>query len=264
MDKNLICPNCNKRKIKKHFNSKWCEVCSAQFKKRPKNTLTDNQIEGARRRLHKMPRDQIAKEIGCSLSNLKRWAHKENIRLAFYNRWVINPEFVNKVCRYFEANGKRKTLEKYPDINFRSIVERYAISCRQSRWKFEQIIELIKMRGLIDPKSQAKYFNRPFANKGSIVSFWQKRYKYNTSYLNGLPFYIAKKYIYSNAPTIRPFKLLDKKIILWCDCANYIKEDIPDYIKESILVMSKFQKWIFKTKKVRKEVLKIIKERGAL
>ena len=175
-----ICFNCKKKHINtksNHKNGKYCDTCRLSLKKKPKGTLTKLQIEQARLLAGTMPLDWIAVALNVSSSNLKRSC--PDIKFAYHNKFQKDPNLAKEVCLYYSRFGKIKTQEKFPDIKIDSVIENKNykskwVTPRQVKWTGLQLIELVKMRGFLTFSQQAKYFNRPRANAGSIRSAWQK------------------------------------------------------------------------------------------
>lgn len=209
--------------------------------------MTYDQIKLAKMLAGTMPRDEIAKKLGVSLSNLKRSCPE--IKFTYHNRWVNNPTLVKEICRYYEKYGKTKTQEKYPEIKIRSIIEHYKFyKPRTIPWKDNELIELAKFAGLIPLKDQAKFFNRPNANAGSIKSAWYKRFKTTPCYMHGMPVHKAKIFLQPNFPTIKVKRQISgspTKLVLFCDAINFLRDDCPEFIKEAIIAISDFQKSLF-------------------
>jgi hypothetical protein len=131
------------------------------------------QQDAVRELAGKYPVKELAEKINASRSNVRRYA--VSIKLSL-DSLSYKPDVVEKVCRYYEKHGKIKTQEKFPDVRVRSIVERHRLfKPRQRRWTAEEHLECIRMAGLISYKRQARFFNRPNANAGSIKSFYSKR-----------------------------------------------------------------------------------------
>jgi transcriptional regulator with XRE-family HTH domain len=262
-----LCPNCKLRPKQKHFNSKWCLPCSEELRTRPKGRLTPEQERVVRRLLHKMPREQIAEKAGVSVATLKRWARDNgNIRLAYYNRWAANPRLVNQVCQYYAKHGRRKTQERFPGITVRSIVERYRHDPRRVRWTDEQLKELARMAGLVSMEAQAKYFNRPNANVGSIKSAWMKRFGHGSMNINGLSWWVAREFVRASCPRVQTkfWDRSDGKVrscVLWVDMKRHLRKDAPEWLRDVAEAMSNFQRWLHGTDQVRARIKRMIHER---
>lgn len=246
----------------------YCEPCRKKRLKRPKGTMTPEQIHQARNWAMTKPRAEICKLLEVSLSNLKRSCPDVSFNYKNYtrNKYITNPKLVKKVCAYYEKHGKRKTQEKFPEVNIRSVVERYTdFKPRQSRWSDKQIQELAKMAGLISFKAQAKYFNRPLANEGSIRSAWVKKFGHGQRVINGMAHWKAKHFIKKSCPIIEtPFgsnSHTQKHLILWVDFEKHIRSDCPEFIKEAVGTMASFQRKLFNVKDVRTKVKRLISER---
>lgn len=257
----MECSICKERERQVHFNSKYCLPCALELRRKPESNLTPQQVETAKKLIGEIPREEIAYELGISLSALNR-AFK-GIRLGYFNKYVANPKLVQKVCAFYEKNGKRKTQEKFPDINVRSIVERYKnYAARQTRWTDDQLIKLARMAGVLPFDYQAKIFLRPRANAGSIRSVWTKNFHAGPGHINGFYNHQAKHFVDSNCPFISvPFGVnrgYKRKLFLWVDMENNLRNDCPDFVKNAIRGMANFQRWLFKSNFVRLEILKMV------
>lgn len=215
-------------------------------------SLSEYQREIILQNLDKMKREDIASLVGIPITRLKRAAAFAGWKFSFTRGFAdkkYDPGIVKKVTKYYEKHGKRKTQEKFPDVNVRAIVERYkGFSPRQSRWTEEEIMELVKFAGLINPSNQSRFFNRPRANEGSIVSVWQKRFNCKQTFLHGLPMYKAKIFLKEDVPTIKTqFKCGNGsgEIVLHCDAVKFIRSDCPDFVVEAIVAMAEFQLKLF-------------------
>src|SRR5690606_27982022 len=147
----------------------------------------------------------------------------------YHNKYAINPKLVKDVCKYYEMHGKSKTQKCYPEVNVRSIVERYKLfKPRQVKWKEQEIIQLARFAGVISMQAQAKYFNRPRANAGSIKSVWVKKFRNCGGRIHGMAWYQARHITTPECPVLlTPFWVQRKpgsvkgtairKLCLWTD-----------------------------------------------
>lgn len=250
---NKLCGLCKKRPKRRHFNSKWCVSCALELRKRPRSTLTKEQIHQAESLIGKMDRRDIAQELGTSISNLKR-AFK-NKTLAFHNKYKSNPALVKQVCEYYEKHGKLKTQKKFPTINLRSVVERYPHKKRQIRWTDDQIAEAARMATFVTFDKQAKIFNRPGANEGSIKSLWMKKFNFYPAQLHGMCHNMGKHIVSSKCPQI---KLNFMRLYLWVDMEKHLLIGVPRSIRDGIKTMAHFQRWIYNTDNPKKTILTYI------
>jgi len=277
---NKNCLECKKPISQKaHANRKRCRKCVEFFRRYPKTSLTQEQIHEAKKLIGKMSRGDIAHEMGCSVASLGRAFR--GTRLAFFNRYSINPKLVKQVCAYYEIHGRRKTQERFPEICIRSVVERYKqFKPRQSRWTDSQIIEAAKMAGLVSFKHQAKYFNRPNARACSIKVLYVKRFHAAPKLFHGMPAFKAKYLVTKDCPFIRSnigsFRGIDDrrkqnskprsthriKLYLWCDMEKHLRPDLPPFIQESIRSLAQFQCWLFQSNDPKKQILKLIAQRN--
>lgn len=271
------CIECGSEKRTVHSNTKYCNSCRLKFLHKPKGTMTESQKQLAMSLRGEYKREEIAKRVGVSLSNLKR--SMPDVSFAWKNgsrKYNINPKLIKEVCEYYEMHGKVKTQKKFPNVKLRSIVERYKYySPRQIRWTDEQIKKAAQMAGIVSPEAQARHFNRPRANKGSIVSLWMKKFGSGGGNVNGLSWHTAKHFIKPNCPVVKTQfwkqrnashklsylrKEHSRKIVLWVDFVNYQKPSNPDWIKEAAKTMAKFQIWLHETKQVNVNIDKFLRE----
>lgn len=202
--------------------------------------MTPDQIELAKSMAGTMPRENIAEALGVSLVNLKRSCR--GVSFYYFQTYAANMDLVKEVCAYYEKHGRVKTQEQYPHLKIRSIVERYKFfEPRCLPWTENEKIELVKFAGLATKANQAKFFNRPRANKGSIVSAWIKIFKVSPRQLHGLPRYKAKLFAKPGCPYI---KTEHGFIYLWSDLENYLAADCPEFIVTAVKAMAEFQRKI--------------------
>lgn len=215
-----------------------------------------------------MMQRELAEHIGCSRSNLIRWASANKISLDAHS---YKPEVKAAVLSFYEMHGRRATEKAFPDVSVRSIVERNygAFAPRQLRWTDKQIIEAARMAGLVSFKAQARYFNRPNANEGSIKSLWMKRFGHGSSNINGMPHWYARSLVWG--PKVRYVKVVGTtrkgelkpfmRILLWVDIQKHMRPDTPKFIKSAVRAMANFQRWLHDDKNPRAKILKMINER---
>lgn len=271
--KRKSCPSCKTRPIQKHFNSKWCLSCALDRRKRPKSTLTAEQKAFVREMRGKMSGREMAKELGVSWSNVMRFARDRRMSLATLTgarKYRINPALVRQVTKYYEKHGRTATEKAFPTVKIRSIVERYKnFSPRQTRWTNEQIILAAKMAGLVDGKRQARIFNRPGANEGSIKSLWMKRFGQGGGNIHGMSEWMARELLKPGYPVLKtrmwsPRKGVESNfergIVLWVDMERRVRPDIPKFIHDAITTLADFQRWLFKSKNPKPVILRMIRE----
>jgi DNA-binding XRE family transcriptional regulator len=267
-----LCPNCQIRTKQKHFNSRWCKPCADSFKKRPRPNLSTAQKKEALRLRGKLTKEEIAKRIGASRSSVMRLGRDLKLSFAATYKYKANPRLVKQVCQYYEKHGKVKTQEKFPQVSVRSIVERYkCFSPRQTRWTDDQLMELARMAGIVSQRAQAKYFKRPGANEGSIKSAWMKKFKSSGGSINGLSWNIARHFVTKQCKPMRTqfwtprnkrsSNLKGRQVVLWTEMQKHLKADVPQWIKESVQAMAKFQIWLHGSAQVKRKIIKLIEVR---
>ncbi len=261
------CLRC-KRVISGHRNRKRCEPCAAKIRKQPLGKLSQAQIKIVKNFADKIYKKDVAKKANTSWANLGRWAKQNGVSL---NAHKYKENLINDVCKYYSKYSNKKTAEYFnlKSKQVEAIVYRYRRhSPRQIKWKNNEIIELAKMAGLVSQTAQAKYFNRPHANAGSIKSAWIKKFGFGPSNINGMVHDSAKHFVNIKARYIRPIgqgrdgtPSESRRLILWVDMAKCLKKDCPDHIHDAVNSLAKFQSWLHGTKRTKQAILKMIKER---
>lgn len=276
-----LCLRCKGRPRKAHCNAKWCGLCAEALKRRPAHRLTPSQQAKVRRLAGTMGRDDVAKAVGASLSAVRRFCRDQGISLNFFRDYTAEER--RAVCEFYAQHGKRATIERFPGVKIRSIVERYLKDYappRQRRWTDDELIEAARMAGIISPESQALYFRRPNTNAVSIRSLWMKRFRQGGGRINGLPVHIAKRVCpvrWNGARFTFPFEPLElpfwsrrraakgadwsRRLCLWVDIEKHMRSDIDADLKAAIQAMAKFQRWLFGTTEVRRAVAALIRHR---
>ena len=265
----MKCLLCKKRNIQKRYNSKYCRPCALERRKRPIGRLTPTQIKRVTELAGTMKRDDVAKTAGVNRTTFNRWARDSDIN---FNWLAYKPAVIKDVCEYYAEHGKIKTQKKYPNVKVRPIVERYLkdldLPPRQIQWTDEQLMELVKMAGIISMSSQAKYFNRPNAHRGSIQSVWIKKFNRAGGSINGLSYSVAKHFVCFYCPVLSTKFWVTRKgstescrqLVLWVDVEKHVKKDLPKHILSGISALAKFQRYIH-GRNVRANIIKMIKDR---
>ena len=243
-----------------HYNQKYCCECVILRRKKSfglPSKLSLKQKETIMELCGKKDINEIAKEVGISRSGVKRVGNYLGLKFGITK---YSNELKEKVTRFYEIHGKPKTKKEFPDVKVKSIIERYGKGrhkrCRP--WKDSELIELVKMAGIVSFKEQWKVFNRPRAFAGSIRSAWVKKFKVAPRYINGLyrnkALYIANE----NCPFIETGHYNNSKLYLWVDLENNLKEGVSMDFKKAIEAMANFQRWLWGKDNVREEVLKMV------
>lgn len=265
-----LCINCKTReKINTHSNTKYCKTCREAFVNKPRHNLTLEQQARVRKLAGTMYYEKLAKFVGCSRSSLNRFARQEGISL---NAHKYKKELVDQVIAYYEKHGKTLTQQMFPNVKLRSIVEHYEHNLRQVRWTFEQKKELLKMAGLISFKDQARFFNRPGANEGSIRSAFAKCVvPIAGTKINGMNYTNAIKLVNPSCPFFK--RLMQRRvkqstsmqsIALWIDIEDHLKDSIPKSIREAISALAVFQRKLHDAKtnaECRQKIKQMLSER---
>jgi len=261
--KSKTCKSCGIEFKNAHGARRRCEPCAIHLRYRPVSKLSDEQLFQLPFYIGNSPIEAIAVILKTSRSNLRRWARDNGVSFKYFG---YSLETKKMVSDYYEVHGRRKTEEQFPDVKVRSIVERLrAHSPRRVRWTDKQLVELLKMSCFVSFETQARYFNRPRANAGSIKSAWSKNFKCKPSEMHGMPNNKARYFIDKKCPFIKtPFMNVDvsesapRKLFLWVDMENHLLPDCPTFIKQGIKTMAEYQRWLFRPKDVHSEIANIM------
>lgn len=218
-----------------------------------------------------MPRDEIAKAVGVSVSSLKRAFR--GTRICYFNKYVANQNLTLRVCRYYEKNGMPETVKAFPGVKVDVIVETYGYrkglikNKRQVRWTDKQIADLARMGGLISHKAQAKYFNRPRAFEGSIKSAWTKKFGFMAGEINGMKHNQARHLVTKRCPFVR-IRISEtrdnpaydrRRVYLWVDMEKHLRSNCPEFIREAIVTMAQFQRWLHQSNQPQRKIRAMIR-----
>lgn len=219
-----------------------------------------------------MPVKEMAGKLGTSVSNIKR--SLRGVSIWFKNgKYKNNPQLVRQVLAHYSRHGKASTVKAFPSVNVKCIVDRPAyygvkVKPRQIRWKESELILAAKMAGLVDGERQARIFNRPGANEGSIRSLWVKRFGHGGGNIHGMSEWMAKRICKPGYPLLKT-RVWSKRrgharrgntrgIVLWCDLDRNLLRGTPTFIRDGVKTMAQFQCWLFQSDNPRREILKIL------
>lgn len=264
-----LCSHCKKKPLRsRHFNTKYCNACRKYFLKKPKTSMTKDQIRKAKSMIGKMPREEIAKRLAVSLPSLKRAFR--GTRLAYYNYCVVNPGLVREVNKYYETHDQPATAKHFglSRKQIDHIVYRYkSHKPKTIPWTNEQFIQLARFGGLVSFTTQAKYFKRPNAFEGSIKSAWMKKFGVGGGCINGMSDSRARYIVTKACPRIKTrfWETKDKKrgsfsrkSCLWIDMEKHLLPDTPEFIREAIVALADFQRWLFESQNPKRKILQTI------
>lgn len=230
-----------------HFNAKYCLVCRAERLKHPAHTLTASQAQTVERLRGTLFRRQIAERLGVSRAQVARYLRAAGLDS---NARDYAPAVVAAVCAAYEALGRKRTQELFPEVVVRCVVERYQHVPRQIRWAGPQIIEAARMAGLVSHNAQARYFGRPNACAGSIKSLWVKGFQCAPGDINGLTALLVWRLTKPGVPAVLIRHSSASGFfakVLWIDLARTLKASVEPVIRKAILSLARFQAWLHGT-----------------
>ena len=267
----MICQQCKKRpKKSEHKNCKYCENCRVENLKKPKHNLSKEQQKFILNNLGKYNYKELCIIGKFSKSSLGRFCRDKKLSC---KKIIYSKEVVQKVLKFYETHNKHETQFQFPNVRVRSIIEHTPHKLKCSKWTQKELIEIIKMAGLVSFKSQSLFLKKKTWK--TVDAFIRKRNYGRFSLLNGLPkekaryfcpaSYKNRSYYEILCPSIKVKTLneskMNKEIFLWCDIINHLKPNCPNAFKQITEAMVKFQCWIWENNNPKELILKMIKER---
>ena len=248
--------------------SLYCPACRQSNRQRPRTTLTAAQQAQLRPLLGQLPYTELCARVGCSRAALVRWLRAEGLHS---NTKPYPPGVVEAVLAVYvmapPGQGKQRVQELFPDVNVRSIVERYqskfGIAKRQRRWTAEEKREAVKMAGLVSTGAQARWFKRPNASDGAITSLWIKSFGTAPGAINGLGVHLAWRLVRPGCPAVIVRHRVSSGAaakILWIDLAAWLRPEVEPWIAEAVRALARFQWWVHGVQS-REEIVHMITER---
>lgn len=160
---------------------------------------------------------------------------------------------IEEVCEYYAKHGKIKTRDKFPEVNVRTVVERYkhdiGVAPRQVRWKDEEIVKVVLLARTNTKEEIAKEMNRPNAHTGSIKSIFSKRLNLSATKIAGLPYAKVVKNYKICEKDIPWHRLESRRICYWSDILTYLRPNVSSEIRRAIETCVMFEKWLTKEDK---------------
>ena len=222
--------------------------------------LSQSDINFIKKNAGKIKRQEIADKLNVSIATLKRAAKYLNISFALPKKY--NSKIVNDVLDYYKIHGKLKTKEKYNDVKFRSIVEKYGYkkNLRFIPWKFEEILLSVRLSGLFNCNDIAKYINRGAKHASITTTIYRNMFNLkvkNIRKINGLSRKEAIFYVYDNCPCLKTTYTTFNEIFLYCDMEKHLKKNLNKNLIKHIKLCAKIQKWLWSSNEPKNEILKL-------
>ena len=250
MDPALNCLDCEASLQGRHPNARYCRACAEDRKRQPPSNLTAAQGEQLPLWRKRLTRSAMAERLGVSRATVNRYFREQGIGS---NALRYPREVVETVLAVYVQHGRIRTQELFPEVQVRSIVERYNPPnnvLRQVPWKEHEIIEAARMAGLVSANAQARYFNRPNAFDGSILALWNKVFQCAPSHVNGLGVHLAFRLVRPGSPCLMVEQKQSGGValkVLWLQMVGQLRPDCPDWIKQAIQTLAHFQAWLHNT-----------------
>lgn len=191
---------------------------------------------------------EIAKTIGASRTSIIRFACQEKVS---FKRKKYSDELRKQVIAYYEEHGMKKTESEFPEVNVKGLLSTSTYKLRHTIWRRGAVIEAAKMAGILSLRDQAKLIGNPNTKARGVRAMWQ-RMGMQGSHLHGLHPYGALLLLKSSVPkTIVQYSGSERRehntIILWCDMQGHFRESVPEYLRDGIRTLAKFQAWLYGT-----------------
>lgn len=251
----MHCLKCKSAPRKAHKNAKYCKVCADLLRKKPASNLTKEQIRQVKKYAGRLYVNELAEKIGCSRSSLRRYAREHGVSI---NAHKYDQKTIDKVINYYLNHSLPATEHKFKNISPRSIIDRYlkGVNPKTEYWSDDDLIKIARLQGLLSYFNIAAQIDRKYVTAKSIKSVWVKRFKSSGANINGMAHWIAKYYVKNSCPIYQTSlcavdigeKDYAKKICLWVDIAENMRDDLDDFIKSAFKALARFQFWLHGSK----------------
>ena len=250
MDQVLSCADCGASLQGRHPNARYCQPCAAVRTRCPPSNVSASQGAQLMRWRNRLTHQDMAKRLGVSRSTVRRYFSEQGVSS---NSLRYPREVVDTVLAVYAECGSIRTQELFPEVRVLSIVNVYAPPgkvLRQRKWREHEIVEAARMAGLVSATAQARFFNRPNAFDRSIVALWGRVFQCAPGDVNGLSVHIAHKLVRPGTPAVMIYNKESGRgmmKILWLQMLGQMRPDCPDWIKQAIEILAKFQTWLHNT-----------------
>jgi len=220
------------------------------------NILTLKQINFIKDNHARMKRQEIADELGVSISTVRRAGAA--LDLNFFKPLKYNDQDIKKVFDYFRSHSRNETQKKFPELRVKTILEHHKEHkgyIKQRRFTSEEQISCLKFAGLLNFDQISKILNRPNAHAGSIKKFFICR-GISSKTINGL-FKNKALFITDDCPFVEVKTYRGGRLCLWVDIERHLKKDVDDSIKYAIYTLAAFQRWLWGDD-VKEKIIKIL------
>lgn len=233
-----------------HGNTKYCEPCRQALLRAPPSRITAAQGALIAALRGTLTRWQIAERVGISHARVNRYLAEQHLTS---NARDYPPEVVEAVSATYGGLGKRQTQALFPDVVVRSIVERrqhhrVVYQPRQVRWTGEQIVEAIRMAGLVSHHTQVRYFGRPNAFDDSIKKLWERVIGVAPRDVHGFGLHQVWRLARPGTPAVLVTQATQpgpRAVILWLDLAQHLRLTVAPEVRQMVEALARFQAWLF-------------------
>lgn len=221
--------------------------------------MTDEQIEKAKRLAGKISREEIAERLGVSVPTLKRKCKGVSFTQKKLFPFKTDKKLREKIIADYLRLGRKETQKKYPEVKVRSCIEKYLLGQKpkQTPWSHRERLQLLQLAGLLSAEKQAKLISRKGLTSSSIKSAFIKQFGIPQQSINGMKKHTVKQFLKNSCPYTLTQRLYTSKdstrktqpgLYLYIDMEEHLKEEAPEFFKESIYALAKFQRWVFAAK----------------
>ena len=250
MDQVLSCADCGASLQGRHPNARYCQPCAALRTRCPPSNLSAAQGAQLMRWRNRLTHEDMAKRLGVSRSTVRRYFREQGV---CSNSLRYPREVVDTVLAVYAECGSIRTQELFPEVRVLSILTAYAPRdkvLRQRKWREQEIIEAARMAGLVSPTAQVQYFARPNALFGSIKALWSRVFRCAPGDVNGLQANMAYRLVRPGTVAVMTYNRDSGRgmmRILWLQMVGQMRPDCPDWIKQAVEILAKFQTWLHNT-----------------
>jgi len=189
-----------------------------------------------------MSNKEIAKQIGISNIALKRYMSSRQLKRpkARHDYLRLDKRDIKRVLDYWYKHGKAKTVEKFPELRVRSIIDRYGDRSYQRTLSDADIISIIKALAYVPANHGFVIDGR--TKKVSETIFTKNRHLIKIKHRNhlwGLPAWKAKKICYIDRCT--SYKRGNQNYYSWHEISKNIKHERH---AKAVSIITKFGEWL--------------------
>lgn len=239
-----------------------CPACAKTLADSRKPKVQPWQRNSLRQMAKVCTRSEMMVATGLSYITVYRVLRQEGLTRQVHR---YPPKEVEAVRDHYAKHGIRGLQDAFPGVCCETVRNKTKLPSRQLRWSSRQLHVAAQMSGLVPMAVQAAVLQPGKKDSGAVRSMWRRKLGNTGTELHGMRLKWAYRICRRTVPSIEVFFAargapVTQRRALWCDMAEHLQPGLPDFLRDAVLALADFQRWLFASEDPRAIVLQIVQE----